>query len=153
MSDKKATRNEILFAKIYAETGDAIRAYKEAYAESASKVKYLKSTAYHKLGNPTIKALIEEIQQGMRAQMILMSPDALNNLWDLANNAESEKVRLDANKEILYGAGLKPPDEVKLSTTGIFGSTPVEDIRDAIRKNLEEPVEETKTEEVKEEIN
>jgi hypothetical protein len=105
------------------------------------------------LGNPTIKALIEEIQQGMRAQMILMSPDALNNLWDLANNAESEKVRLDANKEILYGAGLKPPDEVKLSTTGIFGSTPVEDIRDAIRKNLEEPVEETKTEEVKEEIN
>jgi site-specific recombinase XerD len=139
MSNKALTAQQIAFAKIYAETGDAIKAYKEAYGEErANNVKWLKSNAYHKLQNPNVKALINEIQQAMRAQFILMSPEALENLWNLANNAESEKVRLEANKEILYGAGLRPAEEVKLTTTGIFGSASVDDIREAIRKNLEE---------------
>ncbi len=139
MPEKRMTAQQITFAKVYAETSDAIRAYKEAYGEEhAGKVKYLKSTAYHKLSTPGIKSLIEEIQQAMRAQLVLMSPEALDNLWDLANNAESEKVRFDANKEIMYGAGLRPPDEIKLSTTGIFGSTPADEIRDMIRANIEQ---------------
>jgi len=143
MSDRKPTKNEILFAKIYAETGDAIKAYKEAYEENAGKVKYLNQTAYKKLNNPTIKALIEEIQQGLRAQLVMLAPDALNNIYDLAMNAESEKVRLEASKEIMYGAGLKPAEEVKLSAAGIFGGTPVEDIRDMIRQNIDNTDEQT----------
>lgn len=134
----KPTTQQVTFAKIYSETGNAIEAYKLAYPDSASKAKYINSTAYRKLDNPKIKALIENIQQGLRAQYIMLAPDALNNLVDLANNAESEKVKLEANKEILYGAGLKPPEQISLKAVGIFGSASPEEIRDLIRAQLEQ---------------
>jgi hypothetical protein len=139
MSNGKPTAQQIAFAKYYAETQDAVESYKLAYPDNAKKVKYLKSTAYHKLSDPKIKSLIEEIQQGIRAQFVLLSPEALDNIINLANNAESEKVRLEANREILWGAGLKPPEQVELKAIGIFGSASVEDIRDMIRAQLEEP--------------
>lgn len=142
MSDKINTR-QAKFAQIYATTNDAILAYKEAYPENASKAKYVNSSAYHKLSDPKIKALIEEIQQGSRAQLIMLAPDALQNIIDLANNAESEKVKLDANKEILYGAGLKPPEQIEMKSVGIFGSASPTEIRDMIKAGLEEePVKE-----------
>ena len=138
MSDK-LTAKQTTFVKIYSETGDAIVAYKAAYPETAAMTKYLNSNAYHKLSDPKIKSLIEEIQQGLRAQYIMLAPDALQNLVDLANNAESEKVKLSANQAILDGAGLKPPMQVELKQTGIFGSASPEDIRDMIRAQLEMP--------------
>ena len=144
MSDKPNAR-QIMFAKIYSETGNAIDAYKLSYPENAAKAKYLNSTAYHKLSDPKIKSLIEEIQQGLRAQYILLSPDALNNLVELATNAESEKVRLQANQAILDGAGMRPPMQVELKQTGIFGGASPEDIRDLIRRQLEEPEKEEVT--------
>lgn len=147
MSDKLNAR-QAKFAQIYLETQDPILAYKEAYPETAAKTKYLSSNAYHKLSDPKLKSLIEEIQQGLRAQYILLSPEALANLVDLANHAESEKVKLEANKEILYGAGLKPPEQIEMKQVGIFGSASPEDIRDLIRKQLEmeeEPVKEEVT--------
>jgi hypothetical protein len=138
MSEKKLSAQQIKFAKVYAETRDAIQAYREAYGEErAGKVKYLKSTAYHKLDDPGVRALIEQIQQGIRTQYIMFSPDAFENLCELANSAESEKVRLEANKEILYGAGMKPPEEVTLRHTGVFGGMPSTGIRDIIRNHVE----------------
>ena len=137
MADKPNVK-QTKFAQIYAETNDAILAYKTAYPENASKAKYLNSAAYHKLDNPKIKSLIEEIQQGLRAQYIMLAPEALQNLVDLANNAESEKVKLEANRAILEGAGMRPPQQVELKQVGIFGSASPEDIRDLIRRQLEE---------------
>ena len=138
MSDKLSAK-QTMFAKIYAENGgDAVAAYKEAYGDAAKNVKYIKSTAYHKLDDPRVRSLIEEIQQALKAQYVLLAPDALNNIVDLANNAENERVKLDANKEILYGAGLKPAEEVKLTGAGIFGSNSTDDIKEMIRKHLEE---------------
>ena len=131
--------NQITFAKAYAESGNAIEAYKLAYGESAKKVKYLKSTAYHKLDNPKIKELISEIQQGIRAQFVMLAPDALARIEQLAENAENERVKLDANKEILYGAGLKPPEQVEMKQVGIFGTATPEQLRDIIKAHIEEP--------------
>jgi phage terminase small subunit len=142
MSEKKLSAQQIKFAKVYAETHNAIEAYKAAYGEErASKVKYLQSTAYHKLDDPGVRALIEHIQQGLRAQYIMAAPDAFENLCQLADHAESEKVRLEANKEILYGAGLKPPDEVTLRHTGIFGGVPISEIRNMIKNHVEDKAE------------
>ena len=135
----QATAANITFAKIYNETGDAIEAYKIAYSENAKKVKYLKSTAYHKLDNPKIKELISEIQQGIRAQFVMLAPDALARIEQLAENAENERVKLDANKEILYGAGLKPPEQVEMKQVGIFGTATPEQLRDIIKAHIEEP--------------
>lgn len=132
------------FAQICAETNDPIKAYKEAYPENASKIKYLKDAVYNKLKNPKVKSLIEEIQQGIRLQLVLLAPEALENILALARNAENERVKLDANKEILYGAGMRPPEQVELKTVGIFGSASPEEIRDAIRAQLgeaEKPIE------------
>lgn len=138
MSTKRPTAKDVIFAKVYAETGDAVKAYKAAYGEErASKIKYLSSTASQKLKSPVIKSLVEDMQQGMRAQFVLLAPDALNNLWELANSAASEKVRLEANREILYGAGLRPIEEVKLTSSGLFGGTTVDDIRELIRQHIE----------------
>lgn len=143
MSTKRPTAKDVIFAKVYAETGDAVKAYKAAYGEErAGKIKYLSSTASQKLKSPVIKSLVEDMQQGMRAQFILLAPDALNNLWDLANSAASEKVRLEANREILYGAGLRPIEEVKLTSSGLFGGATVDDIRSLIKQHIEEQDEE-----------
>ena len=138
MSDKLSPK-QVAFAKAYAENGgDAVAAYKEAYGQNSKQVKYLVSTAYHKLDDPKVRGLIEEIQQALRAQYVLLAPDALANIVDLANNAENERVKLEANKEILYGAGLKAAEEVKLSGTGIFGDRTTDDIKEMIRAHLEE---------------
>ena len=138
MSDKLSPQQR-KFAEVYAETNDAVAAYKAAYGEEkANSLKYLTSTALHKLETPKIKALIEEIQQGVRAQYVIMAPEAFKNLVDLANNAESEKVRLEANKEILYGGGFKPPEEVQLKHIGIFGGTSLNEMRNMIRQKIEE---------------
>ena len=140
MSAKELTAKQIAFAKIYAENGgDAVAAYKEAYGKDQKQVKYFSSTASHKLDDPRVRGLIEEIQQALRAQYVLLAPDALQNIVDLANNAENERVRLDANKEIMYGAGLKAAEEVKLSGTGIFGDKTTDDLKEMIRAHLEEP--------------
>jgi hypothetical protein len=138
MSDK-LTVKQIQFARAYAENGgDAIAAYKESYGKDGKQAKYLASAAYHKLSDPKIRGLIEEIQQAVRAQYILLAPEALENIVDLANHAENERVKLEANKEILYGAGLKAAEEVKLSGTGIFGNTTTDEIKEMIRQHLEE---------------
>ncbi len=138
MTDKLSAQQR-KFAEVYAVTNDPIKAYREAYGEErANNAKYLLSTALHKLDNPKIKALVEEIQQGVRAQFVIMAPDAFKNLVDLANNAESEKVRLEANKEILYGAGFKPPEEVQLKHVGIFGDMSLDEMREMIRRRIEE---------------
>jgi hypothetical protein len=137
MANDKPTVQQTKFSQIYAETNDAILAYKLAYPENASKTKYVSSNAYHKLDNPKVKALIDEIQQGLRAQFIMLAPDALDQLVNLANNAESEKVKLEANKEILYGAGLRPPEQIEMKQVGMFGGASPEDIRDMIRAQLD----------------
>ena len=60
MADKLNTR-QAKFAQIYLETQDPILAYKESYPETAAKTRYLSSNAYHKLSDPKIQSLIEEI--------------------------------------------------------------------------------------------
>jgi len=42
---------------------------------------------------------------------------SVKNLVDLANNAESETVKLQANKDILDRAGYKPTDRVEQTVT------------------------------------
>lgn len=144
MTEAKLTSKQAIFARHYAETNDAVEAYKAAYPDSVPTTKYLSNAASGKLNNPRVKSLVEEIQQGMRAQFVMLAPDALNNIIHLANHAESEKVKLEANREILYGAGLKPPEEVQLKAIGVFGSASPEEIRDLIRASLEEDVVEGK---------
>lgn len=105
--------------------------YKKAYPNASAK--WASQEAYRLLRNPRIKALIEEIQQDMRSKFTLLAPEAMARLEDLAENADSEKVKLQANLEILDRAGLKAPDKVELSLPGIFGDADPEKIKQMIR--------------------
>lgn len=148
MASWEPTDQQLAFAKDVVETNfdNITESYRKAYPNAASK--YASQEAYRLLRNKHIKTLIEQIQQDMRSKFVLLAPAALERLEDLAENADSEKVKLEANKEILDRAGLKAPDKVELSLPGVFGSADPEDIKKAIRRK-QEVVEQTKKEMVK----
>lgn len=65
-------------------------------------------------------------------------PDALERVKDLARNAKAERVKLDANLEILDRGGMKAPQRVENLQIGIFGSLDADDLKAILKKNLEE---------------
>lgn len=111
-------------------------AYVEAYHPTTTKTKSIKDMAYQVLNRPAVRNLIDQLQQGVRYQFILMAPAAQERLEDLAIHAASEKVKLEANLQILDRAGFKPPEKVELATVGIFGSASADEIRNILRQNL-----------------
>jgi hypothetical protein len=127
------TENQLAFAKDIVETNfeNITESYRKAYPQSASK--WASTEASHLLRNPRIKSLIEQIQQDMRSKFTLLAPEAMSRLEDLAENADSEKVKLAANLEILDRAGLRAPDKIELSLPGIFGDADPEKIKQMIR--------------------
>lgn len=134
------TEKQLAFAKNVVETNfeNITESYRRAYPKASEK--WASTEAYHLMRNPRIKALIEEIQQDTRSKFILLAPAALERLEDLAENADSEVVKLKANQEILDRAGLKAPDKVELSLPGVFGDASPEVIRAMIRdkQNIKE---------------
>jgi len=66
-----------------------------------------------------------------------LAPEALDRILDLAINAKQEKVRLQANLEILDRAGLGAPQKVEIAAVGLFGDAQPDDIIKMIRKNME----------------
>ena len=151
MTDKKTwepTDQQIEFAKDLVATNfdNITESYRKAYPKASDK--WASQEAYALLRNKHIKTLIEQIQQDMRAKFTLLAPAALERLEDLAENADSEMVKLKANQEILDRAGLKAPDKVELSLPGVFGDAKPDDIRAMIRRKQEEK--EKKDKELKE---
>jgi hypothetical protein len=122
------------FAELVAEGMRPIDAYKQAYP--TAKHDYISQDAQKLLRKPKIREMIEEIQQDVRARFVLLAPEAQERVVDLAINAEQEKVKLQANLEILDRAGLKPPEKVELQHLGVFGSMDPEEIKNMIRENL-----------------
>jgi len=132
------TPNQRKFAEEIVRLGEdkPLAAFKLAYPNQTGK--YMSQSAWKLLRNPNIRELIEEIQQTCRSQFVTLAPEAIDRLIDLAKNAASEKVRLQANIEILDRAGLKPPDKVELSHIGVFGDLSPDKIKDMIKRNLED---------------
>lgn len=131
------TENQLAFARDVVETNfdNITESYRKAYPNASAK--WAAQEAYHLMRNPHIKTLLEQLQQDMRAKFTLLAPDAMARLEDLAENADSEKVKLEANLQILDRAGLKAPDKVELSLPGIFGSADPEAIKKQIRDKQE----------------
>jgi hypothetical protein len=136
------TENQLSFAKDVVETNfeNITESYRKAYPNS----KWATQDAYKLLRNPRIKGLIEQISQDVRAKFTLLAPEALQRIQDLAENADSEKVKLAANLEILDRGGFRAPDKVELSLPGIFGDANPEAIKKMIkdRQNVKEKVKE-----------
>jgi hypothetical protein len=131
------TDKQLTFAKDIVETSfeNITESYRRAYPNSSAK--WASQEAYRLMRNPHIKTLLEQLQQDMRAKFTLLAPEAMARLEALAEDADSEKVKLAANLEILDRAGLKAADKVELSLPGIFGDANPEAIKKMIRDKQE----------------
>jgi len=90
------------------------RAYIEAgYAEKSAEV-----CASQLLRNPKIQEEIErrlrEINRANKVRLARISEAALAKLLSIINEAEEDKVRLEAIKDALDRAGLKPEEKVNI---------------------------------------
>ena len=102
------TEKQQKFVEFYVMTGNA--------KKSAIMAGYSAATAEVN-GCKLRKQLSAEIDQETRTAIAHHAAMSVKNLVDLANNAESETVKLQANKDILDRAGYKPTDRVEQTVT------------------------------------
>ena len=114
LTDKQAA-----FVKEVALTGNG--------TQSAIKAGYSAKTAYQKTHQLRAQFAIE-IENETRRLMASAVPGALAQIVDLASHATSEQVRLQAAKDIMDRAGLKPTERIENIT--------VEKSTDELRKEL-----------------
>ena len=107
------------FVKEFVLTGNA--------TQSAIKAGYSSKTAYQK-GHQLKNQFTVEIEDATRQAMRDAIPGALAQIKQLSAAAESESVRLQAAKDILDRAGLKPTERIEQIT--------VEKSTDALRREL-----------------
>lgn len=102
------TEKQQKFVDFYVMTGNAKKsAILAGYSEATAEVN----------GCKLRKQLSAEIDQATRDALSHHAAMSVKNLVDLANTAESETVRLQANKDILDRAGYKPTDRVEQTVT------------------------------------
>ena len=102
LTDKQAE-----FVRQFALTGNA--------TQSAIRAGYSERTSYQK-GHQLRYQFTREIEEETRRLMQLAVPGALAQVVDLAASAQSEAVRLQAAKDILDRAGLKPTERIEQVT-------------------------------------
>ena len=94
------------FVRDYLETGNAteaaVRNYNAKDRDTAS------SIGAENLGKPQIQALIDSF-----------ASRAASNIQKLADNAENESVKLNANKDMLDRSGFKPIDRTDVTSGGL----------------------------------
>ena len=102
MAKTDFTNQRHVFVEEYVRYGD--------HLEAAKKAGY-KDT--HTLSNQACKLhreCADEITEELHRKFVEIVPRALNKLTDLAENAESESVSLDATRDLLGRAGFRPID-------------------------------------------
>jgi len=113
------TEKQSAFVKEFSLTGNA--------TQSAIKAGYSAKTAHAK-GHTLRHQLQLQIEDETRRLMQAAVPGALAQIVDLAGHATSEQVRLQAAKDIMDRAGLKPTERVENIT--------VEKSTDELRREL-----------------
>src|SRR6266566_7061884 len=99
---QELTAQQRAFVEAFVEHGDACRAAKDAgYTGTTLRIAHIQL-----LGAPRVAFAIA---MAARRRLARAVPMALNTLEYLVQNAQSEKVKLDASKAILDRAGLVPP--------------------------------------------
>ena len=115
------TDKQDLFIQEYVRSGNATKsAIHAGYSEKTAKAQghQLKNKLSEQIKDATYKALQDKI------------PQALKWVTDLAENAESESVRLGAVKDILDRAGMKPVEKIETTTIDQMSA---EDIKKELR--------------------
>ena len=125
------------FAQRVASGVSPTEAYRQAYPDQALRAKNITVLAYKLAHNPKVREQIGILQEAVRLQIIAEAPAAFDRVKQLAETAKGEKVKLEANLEILDRAGLKPPNRVETIQIGLWGSLSQEDMRGMVRRRIE----------------
>ena len=72
--------------------------------------------------------LLDDIEEAQKESLKGYSSKALNQIQDLAESAVSEKVKLDANKDLLDRAGWKPVDKSHVTQTNDWENASTEEL-------------------------
>lgn len=121
---REATKKQKVFAKAYVETGNGTRAALMSYDTKNPDV--AKSIASENLTKPNVRALIEGFAE-----------KAAKNVQLLADTAENEAVRLNANKDVLDRAGYKPIEKTMNVNLGVEITNPlVEELAEKLNNVL-----------------
>ena len=126
--DNMRTDKQELFVEQYCLTGNATRAAELAGYGSPKQRGYELKNKF---------AL--EIEERTRKMIQDCVPGALSQLKSLAEDAESESVRLGAVKDILDRAGMKPADRIQQEISHVEGKSTAElkqELEALIRPNL-----------------
>ena len=126
--DNMRTGKQELFVEQYCLTGNATRAAELAGYGSPKQ-------RGHELKNK----FAFEIEERTRKMIQDCVPGALSQLKSLAEDAESESVRLGAVKDILDRAGMKPADRIQQEISHVEGKSTAElqqELEALIRPNL-----------------
>ena len=120
------TERQEKFIEYYSITGNAAKAAVEAgYSEKTAKQKgyELKHLLREEINDQTQKVLADKV------------PVTLNILSKLAEEAESESVRLGAVKDILDRAGLKPVERIEQTNIERMSNEEIQRELDALTKH------------------
>ena len=123
---KVVTERQEKFIEYYSLTGNAAKAAVEAgYSEKTAKQKgyELKNLLREEINDQTQKVLADKV------------PVTLNILSKLAEEAESESVRLGAVKDILDRAGLKPVERIEQTNIERMSNEEIQRELDALTKH------------------
>lgn len=131
---EQLTASQLKFSEKVAEGLDGSEAYKISHPDY--KGHNAKELAKHVNKLPKVRAYIDQLQQMLRAKFVELAPEALDRIEEMAKSATQEKVKLQANLEILDRAGLAAPTKVEIAAIGIFGEAKPEDIAAIIRQNM-----------------
>ena len=86
----------------------------ETQSSIAKDLSMARTTIWRWLKDPEfVQALDKEVRSRFKEK----AGNAVNNLFDLADNADSETVKLNANKEILDRAGYSVKHEIDVTNT------------------------------------
>jgi hypothetical protein len=125
------------FAQLVAEGVGPTEAYRRTYPDKVERLKNLRVAAYTLAHNPKVREQIAILQEAVRLQLITEAPAAFERIKQLSESASGEKVKLEANLQILDRAGLKPPQRVEQIQIGLWGSLSTQDMRELVKRRLE----------------
>lgn len=108
---------QMKFAEFYLDFNNGTTAaIKAGYAQGGAHV-----TASRLLKNVKVRDYINELRQrrteAINNKLAAYAADIVSNLYDLALNAESEAVRLQATKDIMDRSGFKPVEKRENNNT------------------------------------
>lgn len=132
--EKALSAEELLYARLRATGMDPDSSYDLAFRPEDIPEEEKKKAIASLEHNPDIVAELHRIRESLKAEIVKEAPYAFKRLVQLAKGARSERVRLEANKDILDRAGFSEP--IKIQAMSLFALMTPEQLKEILRMHM-----------------